>query len=164
VRIVPADPAWVAKFEEGAAMIRAALGDRVRGIEHIGSTSVPGLAAKPVVDILVGVASMAEVLAAPARLPGWDFPESINAQLHDRRFGKLVPNGERTHHVHIVVFEGEEWNRLVTFRDALRADPALARRYEDLKRALAAKFAEEREKYTAAKTDFIAEVLRANLR
>ena len=161
-KIVPADPSWSAKFAEGAAIVRAALGDRIRGLEHIGSTSVPGLAAKPVVDMLVGLASMDVVLAAPALLRGWEFPDAINDKLDDRRFGKLAPGGERTHHVHIVVFEGEEWKRLIAFRDALRADPQLARRYEAMKRDLAAKFGEQREKYTAAKTDFIRDVLLAS--
>jgi GrpB-like predicted nucleotidyltransferase (UPF0157 family) len=163
VKIVPSDPAWREKFSQGAAKVRAALGDRVRGIEHIGSTSVPGLAAKPVVDMLVGLASMDEVLAAPAVLAtdGWEFPAEINDALDDRRFGKFVRGDERTHHVHIVVFEGDEWKRLVAFRDALRADRLLAYRYEEMKRVLAAKYADEREKYTAAKTDFIKEVLRA---
>jgi GrpB-like predicted nucleotidyltransferase (UPF0157 family) len=161
VKIVPADPAWAEKFERGAALVRAALGARVLGIEHIGSTSVPGLAAKPVVDMLVGLASMADVLAAPPLLAGWEFPDSINAKLDDRRFGKLAPGGERTHHLHIVVFDGDEWRRLIAFRNALRASPDLARRYEELKRDLAARFADEREKYTAAKTEFVAEVLRS---
>jgi GrpB-like predicted nucleotidyltransferase (UPF0157 family) len=161
VKIVDADPAWGEKFERGAAMVRAALGALVLGIEHIGSTSVPGLAAKPVVDMLVGLPSMPDVLAAPARLVGWEFPEAINAKLDDRRFGKLAPDGERTHHVHIVVFDADEWRRLVAFRNALRASPELAERYEDLKRDLAARFADEREKYTAAKTDFVAGVLRS---
>lgn len=163
VTIVPADPAWTEKFERGAAIIRAALGDLVLGVEHIGSTSVPGLAAKPVVDMLVGLASMEHVLAAAPILEavGWEFPDSINASLTDRRFGKLAPGGERTHHVHIVVFEGDEWRRLVAFRNALRASPDLARRYEALKHELAAKYADQREKYTAAKTDFVDGVLRS---
>jgi GrpB-like predicted nucleotidyltransferase (UPF0157 family) len=161
VTIVPADPAWTEKFEAGALLVRAALGNLVLGVEHIGSTSVPGLAAKPVVDMLVGLASMDEVLAARTALEarGWEFPESINALLSDRRFGKLAPGGVRSHHVHIVVFEGDEWRRLVAFRNALRASPELARRYEALKRDLAAKFADQREKYTAAKTDFVDDVL-----
>jgi len=163
VTIVPSDPAWTEKFERGAAILRAALGDLVLGVEHIGSTSVPGLAAKPVVDMLVGLASMKEVLAARPILEalGWEFPDSINAQLTDRRFGKLAPGGERTHHVHVVVFEGDEWERLVAFRNALRASLDLARRYEELKRDLAAKYADQREKYTGAKTDFVDDVLRS---
>lgn len=163
VKIVPADPAWAEKFERGAATIRAVLGAMVLGVEHIGSTSVSGLAAKPVVDMLVGLPTMEDVLAAPAKLVphGWEFPPAINDALDDRRFGKLAPGGERTHHVHIVVFDADEWRRLVAFRNALRASPDLARRYEELKRDLAAQYANEREKYTAAKTDFVASVLRA---
>lgn len=163
VRIVPHDAAWTAAFEHGAAALRAILGGASLGVEHIGSTAVPGLAAKPVVDMLVGLATIAAVLAAPARLAphGWEFPESINSRLDDRRFGKLAPGGVRTHHVHLVVHMGDEWVRLVAFRDALRADPALARRYEALKRALAEEHGNEREKYTAAKTEFVTAVLRA---
>jgi len=156
--LLPADGPSGGFFRDHRAPARLVL-----GIEHIGSTSVSGLAAKPVVDMLVGLPSMPDVLAAPVRLVphGWEFPDAINAELDDRRFGKLAPSGERTHHIHIVVFDSDEWRRLVAFRNALRASPDLARRYEELKRDLAAQFADEREKYTAAKTDFVAGVLRA---
>jgi len=161
VVIVPPDPRWNAKYEAVAADLRAVLGDRVLGIEHIGSTAVPGLAAKPIIDVLVGMASMQVVLASVSdlELAGWEFPDSINKDLSDRRFGKQVFSGVRANHVHLVVHGGEEWGVLVGFRDALRADPDLARRYEELKRDLAVRYADQREKYTAAKTEFVRGVL-----
>ena len=161
VLIAEPDPRWSKKFDEECERLRAVFGDRLRGLEHIGSTSVRGLAAKPVIDILVGLETLAEVLESPKLLEahGWEFPASINDELFDRRFGKKLENGDRTHHVHIVVFEGDEWKRLVAFRNALRADPELRERYESMKRDLATKYKDERAKYTAAKTDFIAEVL-----
>lgn len=161
VVIVEPDPVWTEKFDGVCAGLRAALGARVLGVEHIGSTAVPGLAAKPIIDVLVGLASMAEVFAAVPALEavGWEFPDSINRDLSERRFGKQVENGVRTNHVHLVVHRGGEWTALLAFRDALRADPDLARRYEELKRDLAARYADEREKYTAAKTEFVRGVL-----
>jgi GrpB-like predicted nucleotidyltransferase (UPF0157 family) len=161
VVIVDPDPEWDRKFAEVGASLRGLLGARVLGVEHIGSTAVPGLAAKPIIDVLVGLASMAEVFAAVPELEaaGWEFPDSINKELPARRFGKQAVNGVRANHVHLVVHDAEEWTNLLVFRDALRADPGLAERYEELKRDLAVRFADEREKYTAAKTEFVRGVL-----
>lgn len=161
VVIADADPHWASRFEEVSDEIRAIVQTKLLGLEHIGSTAVPGLAAKPVVDVLIGVATMSDVIdvARSFEERGWELPRDINATLDDRRFVKKLSGGVRTHHAHIVVFEGEEWQRLVGFRDALIADPDLRERYERLKRDLAKRFGGEREKYTAAKSEFIEAVL-----
>jgi len=159
--IAPFDPKWASLYESAVREVRAILSARLLGVEHIGSTAVVGLAAKPIIDVLVGVASLKEVDGARADFErhGWEFPADVNAALVERRFGKKTP---RTHHVHIVVFVGEEWRRLVAFRDALRNDASLAREYEQLKRELARKYRDSREKYTAAKTAFVERVFKGN--
>jgi GrpB-like predicted nucleotidyltransferase (UPF0157 family) len=162
VIIVASDPTWAETFEHVKADLLIALGARVLGIEHIGSTAVPGLPAKPVIDVLLGVTSLDEVVPATPILVarGWQFPEDFNQKLASRKFFlRRNDDGVRTHHAHFVVHCGPLWNEYVEFRDKLRGSDVLRERYTRLKRDLAAQFHDQRERYTAAKTDFVKEVL-----
>jgi GrpB-like predicted nucleotidyltransferase (UPF0157 family) len=163
IEIVEYDPRWPALFAEEAELLRAALDpDLVVGLEHFGSTAIPGLAAKPIIDILVAVRSLAEArrsAIAPLQRLGYVFwAENPKA---DRMFfvKGMPPYGERrTHHVHFTELTGEPWLSL-PFRDYLRIHPEEARRYESLKRELAIRHLTDREAYTAAKTDYVQEIL-----
>lgn len=151
------DPGWPARAAQEMAAIRAALGDGLLAIEHIGSTSVPGLAAKPVIDLMAGIRALDE---APACVPllaalGYEFKPVAEDTIPERRYFRKGPEGARTHHLHMVALGGEFWLRHLAFRDALRADPAAAAEYAALKRRLAAEFGGDRVGYTDAKTDFI---------
>jgi GrpB-like predicted nucleotidyltransferase (UPF0157 family) len=161
VVVVPYDPAWEAAFQAEKTRVASTLGALALGIEHIGSTSVPGLSAKPVIDLLVGTRTFEDADECLPRLlaDGWEFPVDVNDKIKDRRFLRRVQGGVRTHHLHIVVFEGELWDGYVRFRDALRKRPDLAQEYEFLKRDLALKFRDQRERYTASKSGFVAKVL-----
>ena len=162
VIILPPDPSWASAFAAMEAELRLALGARVLGIEHIGSTAVPGLAAKPVIDLLCGVASLDDVPACTPILAarGWQYPVDLNRDLVERRFFlRRSPEGIRTHHAHFIVHRGPLWAEYLLFRDRLRASPELRGRYEALKRDLADRFHDQRERYTASKTDFVKEVL-----
>lgn len=164
VHIVPANPDWPALFaQEKAALLSSALGPQFVAIEHFGSTAVPGLDAKPIIDILGGVRSMkdADALLEPLCALGWDTSPEFNATLADRRFLLRWPEGVRTHHLHLVEWNGEQWQRRLAFRDALRAHPDLAADYRALKYDLAARYRADREAYTDAKADFIARALAA---
>jgi GrpB-like predicted nucleotidyltransferase (UPF0157 family) len=132
-------------------------------IEHIGSTAVPGLAAKPVIDMMAGVESMhvADDLLSPLCQAGYDTSMEFNATLKERRWLMLHENGKRTHHLHLLIHGQTEWLRNLAFRDAMRADPGLASRYETLKRECAILHSDDREAYTAAKTSFIRSVVGA---
>ena len=137
VRIVPYDPAWPAEFEAERALLEPVLAPWLAGeIHHVGSTSVPGLGAKPVIDILAEVSSLEESRAAiePLReLSYWWFPYQ-----EERMNWFCKPSPEhRTHHLHLVVPGSEAWREELAFRDALRAEPETARAYEELKRRLA---------------------------
>ena len=162
VVIVPPDPSWAIAFEHARSDMLLALGGRALGVEHIGSTSVPGLAAKPIIDLLIGVATMEDV---PPCVPilearGWEFPVDFNRDLGARRFFlRRNAEGVRTHHAHFVVHRGPLWVEYLLFRDRLRASPDLRARYEELKRDLAGKFHDQRERYTASKTGFVKDVL-----
>lgn len=163
IEIVAYDPAWPSMFEAEAARLRGMLdGTLVAGLEHFGSTAIPGLAAKPVIDILIAVRSLAEARGSfidPLRQLGYVF-WAENPRIDRLFFVKgMPPYGERrTHHVHVTEPDGELWQRLL-FRDYLRANPAAARRYERLKHELAQRFRSDREAYTEAKSAFVEEIM-----
>jgi GrpB-like predicted nucleotidyltransferase (UPF0157 family) len=165
VYLVEHDPQWTVRFAEQRDRLTGLLAPWLAGeIEHVGSTAVPGLRAKPIVDILATVTSldepdaMVEVLTADGWL-GWpDDPTPA-------RLWFLRPEpAARTHHLQIMAAGDARVTALLAFRDALRADPALAAEYAALKDRLAAANPTDREAYTDAKADFVAAaVQRASL-
>jgi GrpB-like predicted nucleotidyltransferase (UPF0157 family) len=161
ITVVPYDAAWPARFRIESQLIQTALHDLRPRIEHIGSTSVAGLAAKPIIDMLVGVRSLDDFERHYDRLSvyGYEYIPEYERVLPDRRFFKRVARGVRTHHVHVVQVDGLYWKRYLKFRDQLRADSWLAARYADLKRRLAARFRLDRDAYTNGKTGFVEAVL-----
>ena len=161
ITLEPANPDWPRLFAKEKTRLLADFGSRFIGIEHIGSTAVPGLDAKPVIDILGGVASMdeADALLEPLCAVGWDTSPEFNATLSDRRFLLRWPGGVRTHHLHLVVYGGEPWQLILAFRDRLRSHPEIAESYQELKYNLAVTHKTDRFAYTEAKTAFIRGVL-----
>jgi GrpB-like predicted nucleotidyltransferase (UPF0157 family) len=154
VELVDHDPTWAELYNEEAAKIAAVFDGAAAGIEHIGSTSVPDLCAKPIVDVLVGLRELVltdEQIAAMQSL-GYEYLGEHG--LPGRLFFRKHP---RTHHVHVVEHEGEHWERQLMFRDTLRRDHDERRRYDEFKRRLAAE-GHPREVYTELKTPFIREV------
>jgi GrpB-like predicted nucleotidyltransferase (UPF0157 family) len=150
------DPRWPGLFEAERERLLSLFPDFI-AIEHMGSTAVPGLAAKPVIDILAGMASMAaaRALVAPLCAQGYTASAEFNATLVDRQWLMRWAGGHRTHHLHLVVHGGEVWAQRLRFRDALRADAALAARYAALKAELAARHPSDREAYTEGKAAFV---------
>jgi len=160
VVIVDYDPEWPRLFEEERRRLRAALpGDG--SIEHMGSTSVPGLGAKPIIDIMVGVAGEAEAHRFQRLLEPAGYLD-ITPEPGETEWFYCLGRGTRElyYHVHLVVEGSRHWRRQLAFRDQLRADPYLAAEYDELKRRLADIHGEDREGYTEAKTEFITRVLR----
>ncbi|HMD55070.1 MAG TPA: GrpB family protein [Phycisphaerae bacterium] len=157
------DAEWPGRFAIECTRLLYLFPETFLGIEHFGSTAVPGLAAKPVIDILAGIASMhiADELLSPLCRAGYDTSKEFNDTLKNRRWLMLHQNGKRTHHLHLVIFGQTDWQRNLAFRDALRADRELALRYQTLKRNLAAQHPDDREAYTAAKSEFIMSVIGA---
>ena len=159
VEIVLYDPAWPEQFAELGRELRAGLGDIALRIDHVGSTAVPGLAAKPIIDVQVSVAAF-EPLAAfkqPLERLGYVFradnPERI------KRYFREPPGRRRTHvHVRRAGSFSEQWALL--FRDYLRAHPEVAAEYEALKRRLAIRYRDDRRGYAAAKEPFSWAVIR----
>jgi GrpB-like predicted nucleotidyltransferase (UPF0157 family) len=157
-RLVAHNPLWARAFGEEAARLAAALGPAALAIEHYGSTAVPGLRAKPILDLQVGVAHIDHGLAfiEPMAALGYDYAGSQGIPDH-HIFGRGVA---RTHLVHVVIHGAEAWARTLRFRDRLRADAALRAAYEALKTNIA-DTAISRAAYTAGKTEFIEAALRA---
>jgi GrpB-like predicted nucleotidyltransferase (UPF0157 family) len=152
VEIVEYDPAWRALYMAE----RERLAPLLAGAElhHFGSTSVPGLAAKPVIDMIALVGDLDAPIVALVESAGYEFPRAFNATLAHRRFLCYPSASHRTHHLHLVD-DREELERRLRFRDRLRTDPVLAREYVTLKRALAERYRDDREAYTEAKSEFI---------
>ena len=159
IQVVPYDPRWPASFEAERVRLAAALRPWLTGpIEHMGSTAVPGLAAKPVIDIMAPVASLAGAMGVidALRPLGYLHHPYMPQEMH--WFCKPSP-AYRTHHLHVVELGGSAWQQRLALRNALRQDAALAARYAQLKHALAALHPLDREAYTQAKAPFIASVL-----
>jgi len=148
---------WPVKYLEARDRVLAALGADFP-IEHIGSTAVPGLAAKPVIDIMLGVPQLNEALDAflkPLRGSGFQWMEAFIERFPKRLFFFCDNRvGQRTHNLHVVEAGGTEWRRHLVFRDYLRAHPEVAKEYEQLKRQLAPQF-DDSIKYSDAKTPWI---------
>jgi GrpB-like predicted nucleotidyltransferase (UPF0157 family) len=159
IRISPYDLAWQDSFESERAALDAAIGPwAVGGIHHVGSTAVPGLAAKPIVDILVGVESLESSRACFEPLARLEYLYAPYRSEEMHWFCKPHPD-RRTHHLHLASATGRRYADELAFRDRLRADPDTAVAYAALKRELAARFPDDRDAYTEAKTDFIRRAL-----
>jgi GrpB-like predicted nucleotidyltransferase (UPF0157 family) len=160
VSVVEHDPAWAALFAEEAEVIRRAAGPLAREVEHVGSTAVPGLVAKPVLDIGVAVRAAGDIDEVVRRLVGAGY---LDLGDQGREGGYLLARESepdvRTVHLHIVTSEDEQWSGYLSFRNALRHDARLREEYAALKSALVAQYPQDREQYTQGKQGFIRRVL-----
>ncbi len=163
LEIVAYDPGWPAAFEAEATRLRRALGALALRIDHNGSTSIPGLGAKPIIDIQVSVATLQPIAAygAPLRALGY-----LHVPHPDDSFCPFFHRPRRwphSHHIHVVEAGGAEERRTLAFRDYLRDHVAEAKEYEALKRGLARQLEattdEAREAYARAKTEFIERIV-----
>jgi GrpB-like predicted nucleotidyltransferase (UPF0157 family) len=161
IRLVPYQAEWPIAFAAAQRRLLALFPQDLRALEHIGSTAIPGMPAKPIVDLLAGVDSMAvaDELFEQVLAHGYTTSRAFNEMLPDRRWFMRSVNGHRTHHLHIVVLGGPTWYKHLLFRDRLRSNAALAQSYARLKSELAARFEHDREAYTDAKSEFVASVL-----
>jgi len=164
VEIVDYDPRWPLLFDEEAKRLRAVLDPSlIVGLEHFGSTAIPGLSAKPIIVILIAVRSLVAAQATFVEaLRTLDYVYWADNPKKDRMFfvkGMPPFGARRSHHVHVTEPHAEMWQRLA-FRDYLRAHPEEARTYERLKSRLAAEHRTDREAYTDAKSAYVESVMR----
>lgn len=162
--LVDYDPDWPLAFEAERVRIHSALGDIARGIEHYGSTSVAGLRAKPIIDILVGVTPLGDWVRCkfPLERLGYDYAENAGVPGHFV-FGRGRDRSERTHLAHVVEFEGESWQACLKFRAALRTNPSLRAQYLRAKEDAIALAPQGRARYNELKQSFIEEALATRL-
>ena len=160
VRLVEYDDAWPRLFQEEKERILQAIGQYVTDVQHVGSTAVPGLKAKPIIDIAIGVGRLSQAKEWLHRLEatGCEFREH-SSEPDNLLFVKGNP---RTHHLHVVEHGGAEWQGYLRFRDRLRQDDGLAKEYQELKERLARTYPEDRESYTEGKAAFIRSVIGAD--
>jgi len=158
VELAPSDPSWPSAFEEEARRIQATLGGAAVRVDHVGSTAIPGLAAKPVIDIQVSVRSMEPRRAYVEPLVALGYRHVGDPASPDHEYFSQETEGERSHQVHVCL-SGSEWERRhLLFRDELRRNPDLAAAYERLKRELAEAHPRDVYAYVEGKTDFVRSV------
>jgi GrpB-like predicted nucleotidyltransferase (UPF0157 family) len=152
---------WPGAFAAERARLTEIFGLPAERMEHVGSTAIPGLAAKPVIDIMVGADSLDGIEACIPRAVagGYRYVEEFNALIPERRYFEKA----NRIHVHAVAQGGPFWVRMLAFRDALRADASLRQDYESLKRRLAEAHRGDLAAYTDAKTPFIRSIERRHL-
>jgi len=159
IELVAYDQNWAIKAQDEMFSIRqAAHADWFCDIQHMGSTAVVGLTAKPIIDIMIGVSELAKAKALVPILSAMDYQYWEDNPKKDRLFfvKGMPPYGKkRTHHVHVFEIDSLEWRNRQLFRDALQANEALQKNYVALKERLAKQFTYDREAYTHAKSDFI---------
>lgn len=157
VLVIDYDPAWPVLFEAEQTRIRHVLGPNAVAVDHIGSTAVPGLGAKPTIDILVSLRRPEDARACigPLAMIDYEYVPEYEKFLPDRRYFHKGPPLRRTYHLHMVERGSLVSERYLLFRDYLRADPEEAARYHALKKELADRFGADREGYTDAKTSFV---------
>jgi GrpB-like predicted nucleotidyltransferase (UPF0157 family) len=158
--VVAYNPEWPAMFEQEREKLVAVLGSLVVAIEHMGSTAVPGLAAKPIIDLLVGVRSLANTRSRciePLQLLGYSYISDYKSELPEELFFRKGTPGPWTHHLHIMepANPRNRWNAFLLFRNYLRAHPERVRAYAELKQAAARMAGEDIAAYREAKHAFV---------
>lgn len=158
ILVAPYDPNWPHLFESEAAFLKRKLPKSlVIKIEHFGSTAVEGLLAKPIIDMLVEVSSLAETqkqIVPILEAAGYDYFWRTDISPAYAWFIKRDSQGKRTHHIHMVEADSKLWERLY-FRDYLREFPEQAKTYAELKQSLADRFSNDRIAYTEAKAEYV---------
>jgi GrpB-like predicted nucleotidyltransferase (UPF0157 family) len=163
VEVVEYDPTWPERFARERSSLVRALPEALM-IEHIGSTSVPGLSAKPTIDILVVVSSVEAFDAAERALAelGYERRDSF-AEDEQHAFFRKVVDGRRTHHLHMLTRDSPRSREYLLFRDYLRSHPPVAEEYSQVKLDLAATYATNRDRYVVEKSKYVSELLKRAL-
>ena len=164
VTLVPYDPRWPGLFEEAASQLRTSLGSTILDVHHVGSTAVPGLCAKPILDILVSIRDFDAARQLVPQLAELGYEFRPDEEIPDRHYFRRPPGGEiRTHHLSLSEPESHHHRVTLAFRDALRRDPQLAAAYARLKLELAQRFPFDRPAYIEGKSQFVRDVLASSV-
>ena len=160
VHLAPYSKEWAALFEKEKILVQKTLGPVALDIQHVGSTAIPDMIAKPIIDIAVGVKTVNDFgeCTKPLRSAGYLLRE--NASNWREFFFAKGPEEKRTYHLHLMKYNGEIWKDYLAFRDYMRANKKCAQEYASLKENLSNKYFEKRVEYTAGKSKFIRETIK----
>ncbi|WP_240666627.1 GrpB family protein [Longirhabdus pacifica] len=159
VKLVDYNPEWEQRFFIEKKRMIDVIGDKVSGIEHIGSTSIKGMPAKPIIDILVGISDVADAFQLIEPFSTIQYEYVHKPELIDRRFFRKGEWGRGTCHVHVCEYHSKEWKEKIWFRDYLSEHPPEAKQYAMVKRTLAVQYAQDRALYSKSKEPFIQAVI-----
>ena len=165
VRLVPHNPAWAGLFERERQLLTSTFGDTITAIEHVGSTAIPGISAKPIIDINIGVRSLETARGMKDKFAGLGYahrpfvPGHTMEELKSQELYVKGPEGKRTHHAHVTVYGSKYWNSNLLFRDYLRRNTDRAQEHANMKKPLAQEYPNDRGTYTKNKTQFILQTL-----
>lgn len=161
VIVLEYNPDWIKAYDEEKVKIEETLQEHILSIEHIGSTSVPGLGAKPIIDMMVGVRNLDEVGQKQIdRLMAVGYEYVHKPEYPERKFFRKGKWRAGTHHLHVYEMNGLSWRNNLLFRDYLRQHAEMAEQYYRLKKELEVTYKHDRPAYTAGKETFIQEVIR----
>jgi len=165
VKLVPHNPEWLELFEWEKQLLKNTFGNTIIAIEHIGSTAIPDIPAKPIIDMNIGVESLEIARDMKEKFEKLGYihrpfvPGHTKKELKRRELYVKGPEAKRTHHAHVTVYGNNYWKNDLLFRDYIRNNPVRAKQYAELKKELAEKYADDRETYTKNKEQFINDTL-----
>ena len=160
VKVVAYHPKWAEYFRQEKEILFQIMGPKLLDIRHIGSTSIPAMPAKPIVDILAAVKTLSDVETFREDLVRIGYEDKGNGDVPGRRYFVKGAEEKRTHHLNFCEMNSLFWTSHVAFRDYLERHADAAKQYAALKRALAAKFPSDRPAYTAGKEEFVRSILK----
>jgi GrpB-like predicted nucleotidyltransferase (UPF0157 family) len=160
VKLFSYNPVWKELYKKEEKLLRSAIGKYVLDIQHVGSTSVPGANAKPIIDIAVGVKNLkdGEKRIKPLKQLGYEYKH--DAGIKGRHFFAKGKKRNRTYYIHIIKLNGRFWKNLIVFRDYLRKHKRAVKEYNKLKEKLARKYKDDRDTYTTKKDSFIRGIIK----
>ena len=159
VKLSPYQDTWAKLFKEEKWRLEEAIGEGILDVQHIGSTAVPGLTAKPILDIGVAVKNFEEAFALISPIEALGYTYRGENGIARRHYFVKGPADKRTHHIHMFEESNEEWTTHLLFRDYLRTHPETVAAYQTLKEDLAKRYPKDRNAYTDGKHEFIQRVL-----
>ena len=160
VKLVDYDKKWQEDYKDEEKLLKKVLKDQIIEIHHIGSTSIPGLQAKPVIDILIVIKDLNEIDKIENKLKEYNYENRGQQGVEDRYFFAKGPEDARTHYIHFTEPNSATYYNQVYFKRYLIEHPEYITKYCELKKELACKYADERPKYTKGKNDFITDVIK----
>lgn len=160
VTLKPCSKNYPKLFKIECTILQKALLQSIVDIQHVGSTAIPFVCSKPIIDICLGVEAQTYQNYLPIQNTLKQLGYTFRHDFFDRKFFAKGPANCRTHYLHLVIYKGPQWLKMLKFRDALNSNPHLAKQYNQLKLDLAAKYPNQRKLYTASKTKFIEQILK----